>query len=134
MSTHRTPFPVAGLDPSLPIPWRGRVDGDAAEIVSPRARAETLQKRGKRMIVAGFTITIVGVVLYCAVSFMGGSDRDLGEILFENAVPLARGTLAVLGLGTVVCLVGSFMHLKGAMDADEYAAQDSKSQEDGPES
>ncbi|MBI2375685.1 MAG: hypothetical protein HYV07_16940 [Deltaproteobacteria bacterium] len=79
------------------------------------------------MILAGFVITIVGVVLYCAVCFAGGMDADMGDILFKNAVPFAQATLAVLGLGTLVWLVGSFTYLRGAMDADEEAGEESKS-------
>lgn len=71
------------------------------------------------MILAGFVITIVGVVLYCAICFAGEVDADMGDILFDNAVPFARAMLAVLGLGTLVWLIGSFTYLKGAMDADE---------------
>lgn len=88
------------------------------------AGAESLQKTGKRMVVAGFVITIVGVVLYCAVSFAGGMNADMGDVLLKNAVPFARGTLAVLGLGTLVWLIGSFTYLRGAMDADQEPSED----------
>lgn len=86
-------------------------------------RAEAMQKRGRVMIVAGFVITIVGVVLYCAACFAGGMDADMGDLLLDNAVPFARATLGVLGFGTLVWLIGSFMHLRGAMDADDDAGK-----------
>ncbi|MCC6900264.1 MAG: hypothetical protein IT377_14895 [Polyangiaceae bacterium] len=82
-----------------------------------------MQKRGRVMIVAGFVITIVGVVLYCAACFAGGVDADMGDLLLDNAVPFARATLGVLGFGTLVWLIGSFMHLRGAMDADDDAGK-----------
>jgi hypothetical protein len=69
--------------------------------------------------VAGSVITVAGVILYCVASFAGGMGAGLGDILFRNAVPFARTTLGVLGLGTLVWLAGSFAYLKGAMDADE---------------
>lgn len=68
--------------------------------------------------VAGFVITIVGVVSFCAACFAGGVSAELGDLLFRNAVPFAKGTLAILGLGTVVWLIGSFMYLGGALKAD----------------
>ncbi|MBZ0274409.1 hypothetical protein K8I61_20420 [bacterium] len=94
---------------------------------STAARAESMQKTGKRMIFAGFVMTVVGVILYCAACFAGGMDTDIGDILFRNAVPFARGTLAFLGLGTLVWLVGSFTYLRGAMEADEDAREESGS-------
>lgn len=86
-------------------------------------RAESRQRAGKKMILAGFVVTILGVVLYCAACFAGGMDADMGDLLFRNAVPFARATLGVLGLGTLVWLVGSFTYLRGAMDADEESGE-----------
>lgn len=110
-------------DAVLPIAGAHEEALASAPHVSRAAHAESLQKVGKGMILAGFIITIVGVVLYCAACFAGGADADMGDILFKNAVPFARATLAVLGLGTLVWLVGSFTYLRGAMDADEDAAE-----------
>lgn len=87
--------------------------------VTKATRAESLQRTGRRLILAGFAVTCVGVILYCGVCFAGGVDADMGDILLANTVPLARATLAVLGLGTLVWLAGSFAYLRGAMDADE---------------
>lgn len=87
----------------------------------PARRAESLQKAGRVMILTGFVITILGVVSYCAVCFAGGMDAEVGDALFRNALPFGRTTLAVLGLGTLVWLAGSFTYLRGAMDADEDA-------------
>lgn len=75
------------------------------------------------MILAGFIMTIAGVILYCGVCFAGGMDAEMGNVLFRNAVPVRGATLAVLGLGTLVWLAGSVTFLRGAMDADEAAAE-----------
>lgn len=118
-----------GLTPTdvvLPI-VDDREERSPARPVSRAARAESLQKSGKSWIFAGFVITIVGVVLYCAACFAGGMDADMGDVLFRNAVPFASGTLAVLGLGTLVWLVGSFTYLKGAMEAEEDKGQEGES-------
>lgn len=90
------------------------------DVVQTRgAHAESMQRSGKTMIFGGFVITIIGVVSYCAVCFAGGINADLGDIIFRNAVPFARGTLAILGLGTLVWLIGSFTYLRGSMDAED---------------
>ena len=53
------------------------------------SRAETLQQNGNWLIIAGFVITIVGVVLYCTVSFAGDMSADLADVLFRNLATLA---------------------------------------------
>ncbi len=81
-------------------------------------RAAMRRKTGNALILAGSVITILGVVLYCAVSFAGGMNAELGDVLLRNVQPLTRATLGVLGLGTLVWLIGSFMYLEGAMEQD----------------
>lgn len=103
---------------------RSKGHSEAPRVVSRATRAESLQRTGKAMVIAGFVITIVGVVAYCAVTFAGGIDADMGDILFRNAVPFARTTLAILALGTLAWLIGSFTYLRGAMDADEDPGDD----------
>ncbi len=93
---------------------------DAARPAAPptaAASAESLQKSGKRLIYAGFAITLLGVVSYCVVCFAAGASAELGDILLKNTVPFARATLGVLGLGTLVWVVGSFRYVRGIMDA-----------------
>ncbi|MBI2569842.1 MAG: hypothetical protein HYV63_22795 [Candidatus Schekmanbacteria bacterium] len=119
-------FRLGRGDAVLPVYDEPCAASRSAPRTSPAARAESLQRAGKGMIFAGFVITIVGVVLYCAVCFAGGMDADMGDLLFENAVPFARATLAVLGVGTLVWLVGSFTYLRGAMDADEDAGRENE--------
>jgi hypothetical protein len=95
-----------------------RDEGRALDESDPKALAADAQRTGKRLILAGSAITVVGVILYCAVCFAGGMDAGLGEILFENAVPFARGALVVLGIGTLVWLIGSYTYLKSALESD----------------
>jgi hypothetical protein len=86
---------------------------------SPLVLAEARQRTGLRLIVSGFVITVAGVILYSLACFAGGVDANVGDMLFRNSVPFVRTTLGVLGLGTLVWLVGSFVYLQGAMDADD---------------
>lgn len=120
MNTHPSSSIGLGRDHAvLPGHDKSSVAPRATPRTSRAMRADSLQRRGKGMIFAGFIITIVCVVLYCAACFAGGADADMGDILLKNAVPFARATLAVQGLGTLLWLVGSFTYLRGAMDADE---------------
>lgn len=79
-------------------------------------RAESLQRNGRRLVVLGYAVTVVGIVLYCLACFAGGLRADIGDLLLNNAVPFARATLAVLGVGTAMWIVGSFTYLRGAME------------------
>lgn len=99
---------------------------EEAKEASPAERAESLQRTGKKLVIAGFVVTIAGVIGYCVACFAAGFNADMGNILYNNTVPFARATLAVLGLGTLVWAAGSLTYLRGVMDADE-------SSEDGPD-
>jgi hypothetical protein len=107
----------------MPI-HKSRARDDSSPAAARAARAESLQRSGKKMVIAGFVITIVGVIAYCAVTFAGGKDADMGDVLFRNAVPFAWTTLGVLGLGVLVWLIGSFTYLRGVMDADDEPGDD----------
>lgn len=128
MSTTPSSVDVKQGEAWMPI-HKSKRRSNAAPKDSRAARAESLQRTGKGMVIAGFVVTIVSVVLYCAVTFAGGMDADMGDILLRNAVPYARATLALTGLGTLLWIVGSFTYLRGAMDADEDAGEESKSVE-----
>lgn len=117
-TTSASPFDVGYDDAARPIGRDVRAESPAAVRASLAATAEARQKTGKRLIVAGFVITIVAVVLYCAACFAGGLSVAMDDILLRNAIPFARAMLAVLGLGTLVWLVGSVTYLRGAMDAE----------------
>ena len=81
-------------------------------------RAEARIRTGNALIISGFVVAVIGIVLYCAACFSGGINQEMSAILFDNVVPFARATLAVIGIGTLLWLVGSMMYLKGAMDTD----------------
>ncbi|MBI2896803.1 MAG: hypothetical protein HYY06_24815 [Deltaproteobacteria bacterium] len=120
MSTE-VPLGTGGGGAVLPNPRDPSIALEQAEPVSPATLAEAHQKTGHRLILAGFAITIAGIVLYCIACFAGGMDTDMGDVLFESSEPFTRATLAVLGLGTLVWLVGSFKYLRGSIEAEDDA-------------
>lgn len=75
-------------------------------------------RRGRALVVSGFAVAVLGVLGYCAVCFAGGVHHELGQLLLESSTPFIT-TLAVIGTGTALWLVGSMTYLAAAMDADE---------------
>lgn len=82
------------------------------------AEAEQRMRNGKRLVFGGFVVAVVGIVSYCAACFSGGVSQDTGAFFLENPGTLVVPTLGVIGLGTLLWLVGSFVYLNGAMDSD----------------
>ncbi len=82
------------------------------------ARAEQRMRRGKQVVISGFIVAVVGIVAYCVASFSAAVNQELGSALLESPGWLVGPTLGMIGLGTLLWLVGSFVHLNGAMDSD----------------
>lgn len=66
-------------------------------------------RTGKRLVIAGFCIAIIGIVLYCIAVFSGDFSGDQPVVIKE---------LGVIGLGTLVWLVGAVKYLNGAIDSN----------------
>jgi hypothetical protein len=75
-------------------------------------------RRGKRLVISGFVVAVFGIVAYCVVCFSATVNQQLGAALLESPGGLAGPTLGIIGLGTLLWLVGSFVYLNGAMDSD----------------
>ncbi len=82
------------------------------------ARAEQRMRRGKRLVISGFIVAVVGIVAYCVACFTAAVNQELGSALLESPGWLVGPTLGMIGLGTLLWLVGSFVYLNGAMDSD----------------
>ncbi|OHB81005.1 MAG: hypothetical protein A2W31_15355 [Planctomycetes bacterium RBG_16_64_10] len=73
-------------------------------------------RRGRRLVIAGFVVTIAGIIGYCLACFGASLNATPGPI--EDAAWFVTPALGIIGLGTLLWLVGSFMFLSGAMDSD----------------
>lgn len=93
-----------------------RVDSSASDRRASRPRPEVRQRQGKLLVVAGWGVALVGVVVYCVATFAAASDADLAAILLHGAIPAARAGLGVIGLGTLMWLVGSIVHTNAVLD------------------
>jgi hypothetical protein len=82
------------------------------------ARAEQRMRRGKELVISGFSVAVLGIVTYCVVSFSAAANQELGSVLLESPGRLIGPTLGIIGLGTLLWLVGSYIYLNGAMDSD----------------
>lgn len=82
------------------------------------AKAERLVRTGKQLVNAGFVVSILGIVAYCLACFWATLNQKVGGVLYDNPGWLLLPTLGTIGLGTLVWLAGSVLHLKGAMECD----------------
>ncbi len=82
------------------------------------ARAEQQMRRGKQLVISGFIVAVVGIVAYCVVCFSAGVNQELASALLASPGWLVGPTLGIVGLGTMLWLVGSFIYLSGGMDSD----------------
>ncbi len=82
------------------------------------ARAEQQMRRGKQFVISGFVVAVVGIVAYCVVCFTAGLNQELGSALLASPGWLVGPTLGIIGLGTMLWLVGSFIYLSGGMESD----------------
>ncbi len=82
------------------------------------ARAALRMQHGKQLVISGFVVAVAGIVAYCVVCFSAGVNQELGSALLESPGWLVGPTLGMIGLGTLLWLVGSFVYLNGAMDSD----------------
>ncbi len=80
--------------------------------------AEQRMRRGQRLVISGFAVAVVGIVAYCVASFTIGANLEPGSALMESPGWLVGPTLGMIGLGTLLWLVGSFVYLNGVMDSD----------------
>ena len=67
-------------------------------------------RNGKNLVIAGFVISIVGIILYCMASFSTGFGQDEPVFIKES--------LGVVGAGVLVWLVGAIKYLNAAIDSD----------------
>jgi len=82
------------------------------------ARAEQRMRRGKRIVISGFVVAVAGIIGYCVAGLSAAMSPALGATFLESPGWLAGPALGVIGLGTLLWLVGSFICLSGAMDSD----------------
>lgn len=100
----------ARADESAPAPELSETEHHAG--------AAQRMRQGKRLVVSGFVVAVTGIVAYCVVCLGAAMSQDLGTVILESPGWLAGSMLGVIGLGTLLWLVGSFMYLSGGMDSD----------------
>lgn len=81
-------------------------------------QCEIEMRRGQVLVIQGMIITVVSILVYCAVCFQSGIDTELAAILFDGASPMLLATLVGMGLSTMLWLFGCVMYLRAAMEAD----------------
>ncbi len=82
----------------------------------PFALAERRMRRGRRLVISGFVVAIAGIIGYCLACF--GAGQGGAWRLMQDPAWFITPSLGIIGLGTLLWLVGSFLFLSGAMDSD----------------
>jgi len=88
----------------------------ATEVAMDQCEVE--MRRGQILVIQGMIITVASILVYCAVSFQSGTDKELAAIMFDGGSPILLATLVGMGLGTMLWLFGCVFYLRAAMDAD----------------
>ena len=81
-------------------------------------QCEVEMRRGQVFVIQGMVITVASILVYCAVSFQSGTDKELAAIMFDGGSPMLLATLVGMGLGTLLWLFGCVFYLRAAMNAD----------------
>ena len=97
-------------DGALPVatPWE-------AELY---ARAERRMRRGKQLVRGGFILAFVGTIAYCVITLSSGVNDWLGSVLSGISGWPVTLMLGLIGLGTLVWVIGTLLYLNGSMDAE----------------
>lgn len=99
-----------------------RTDEAVAEAAPSKAElyalAEQRMRHGQRLVMGGFVVAVLGIVAYCVVCLSASVGLEVGSTASEGSAWLVGPTLGVIGLGTLLWLVGSFNYFNGAMDSD----------------
>ena len=82
------------------------------------ASAERQMQRGKRLVISGFVVAVLGIVAYCCVGLSAGVNQQTGSAFLESSGWLHGTTLAIIGLGTLLWLLGSILYVNGGTDSD----------------
>ncbi len=97
---------------SLTLPQDAVFD---AAVESQKAIAR-IRERGRRWILSGWAITMVGVFFYCRLLFAMDADGDLPEILHRSGFP-GWVALLLMVVGVALWLAGNLVYLKDALNS-----------------
>lgn len=82
------------------------------------AAAEQRMRWGRWLVISGSIVAIIGIICRCIASFSVDIGSNIGALFLQNPEKFLGPTLGVIGLGTLLWLIGSFLYMHGAMDSD----------------
>ncbi|GLH72746.1 hypothetical protein GETHLI_12480 [Geothrix limicola] len=77
-----------------------------------------IRERGRRWILAGWGITMIGVFLYCRLLFAVDAEGDMSELLHRTGLA-GWAVLLLMVTGAATWLAGNLIYLKDALNSDE---------------
>ena len=95
----------------------------AHTFISPsRAKAYALaaqrMRRSKWLVLSGLGVSVAGIIVYCIICFSAAIASEPSSTFLAGPRWLAGSSLGIIGLGTLMWLVGSFDFVRAAMDSD----------------
>lgn len=73
---------------------------------------------GKRLVIAGFLVALIGMLLYCVASFSVDTNQQVASTLQAGTRWPVFASLGVVGVGAFLWFVGAIVHFKGGIDSD----------------
>ncbi|MCC6273934.1 MAG: hypothetical protein IT572_10760 [Deltaproteobacteria bacterium] len=98
--------------------WAAHYEAAVPSKAETYAIAERQQRHGRRLVMGGFIIAVMGIVLYCLACFSVDVNQGIGVFFLKAPIRLVGPALGIIGLGTLLWLVGSFLYLRGAMNGN----------------
>jgi len=86
----------------------------SASRIADMSVAERRMREGKRLILVGFVVAVVGIIAYCVVGLSAPAPGTASNGLEGMVAP----SLGIIGLGTLLWLIGSIVFLIGGMDSN----------------
>lgn len=81
------------------------------------AKADRRLQMGKRLVITGFFVALIGVILYCVVPFSIANQPLRATVQADMGWPVVV-SLGMVGVGTLLWIVGAIVYFIGGVDSD----------------
>ena len=92
---------------------------DTTKNISGKYSNAVLQmKFGKKFITSGVVLSIIGIIGYCVTNFNMTINQIPANADVASSGSMLIPTLGTIGVGALIWLIGSFIHLKGSINCE----------------
>jgi hypothetical protein len=83
------------------------------------AKAERQVRQGKRLVITGFFVALIGAFLYCGALYRVDANQQLSStVLQANTEWSVIASLGIVGVGVLLWIVGAIVHFIGGVNSD----------------